>query len=116
MARRSKLRTGIFAALCVGSLLAFGVPRADARPIITKEGVLPAGTELYDGELDQPAELFSSELAGGKRSYLFNLGDMLFSSPGIFGGVARKAGMSCNTCHQQGAGNAKLFVPGLSSR
>ena len=24
--------------------------------------------------------------------------------------------MSCNTCHQQGASNPKLFVPGLSSR
>ncbi len=24
--------------------------------------------------------------------------------------------MSCNTCHQQGAGNAKLYVPGLSTR
>jgi len=110
------LRTDVFAALCVVSLLTLGVLQAGARPITTKEGVLPAGTELYDGQLDQPTELFSSELAGGKRSYLFNLGDMLFSSPGIFGGVARKAGMSCNTCHQQGAGNAKLFVPGLSSR
>ncbi|HVT54731.1 MAG TPA: cytochrome c peroxidase, partial [Xanthobacteraceae bacterium] len=49
-------------------------------------------------------------------SYLLNLGDMLFSSPTILGGVARQAGISCGTCHQQGGGNAKLFMPGMSSR
>jgi cytochrome c peroxidase len=41
---------------------------------------------------------------------------MLFSSPAIFGGVARQAGISCQTCHQQGSNNAKLFIPGLSAR
>ena len=58
----------------------------------------------------------TSELAGGKRSYLLNLGDLLFSSSAIFGGVARQAGISCETCHQQGHNNPRLFVPGLSSR
>jgi cytochrome c peroxidase len=106
--------TAIFVAACVTSLLALGVETAASRPITTKEGVLPPGTELYEDQLDQPTELFSTEMAGGKRTYLFNLGDMLFSSSSLFGGVARKANMSCNTCHQQGAGNPKLFVPGLS--
>jgi cytochrome c peroxidase len=87
-----------------------------AEPITTKEGVLPPGTELNEGQLDQPTELFASELAGGKRSYLLNLGDLLFSSSAILGGPARQAGMSCATCHQNGSGNAKLFVPGLSIR
>jgi len=40
----------------------------------------------------------------------------LFSSPDILGGVARQAGMSCETCHQQGHNNPKLFIPGLSKR
>jgi len=95
---------------------AAGLATAPARPIITTEGVLPAGTDLNEDLLDQPTELFTFERAGGKRSYLFNLGDMLFSSPTVFGGVARKAGISCNTCHQQGSGNARLYVPGLSTR
>jgi len=103
-------------AACVAGLLMVGLAAASARPITTAEGVLPPGTELYEEQLDQPTELFSFEAAGGKRSYLFNLGDMLFSSPAIFGGVARKAGISCNTCHQQGSGNARLYVPGLSIR
>jgi cytochrome c peroxidase len=103
-------------AATAAALAVLGLSAAQATPITTKEGVLPAGTELNEGALDQPTELFSSELAGGKRSYLFNLGDMLFSAPAIFGGVARTAGISCNTCHQQGAGNPKLYVPGLSIR
>jgi cytochrome c peroxidase len=103
------------AAGCVVTL-AIGVTAAVARPIVGKEGVLPPGTELNEDMLDQPTELFYSELAGGKRSYLLNLGDMLFSSPAILGGVARQAGMSCESCHQQGTNNAKLFVPGMSVR
>ena len=89
---------------------------AAAAPISTKEGVLPPGTDLGETVGAQPTELFATELAGGKRSYQQKLGDMLFSSPAIFGGVAKQAGISCNTCHQQGAGNPALFIPGLSSR
>lgn len=103
----------VVAAGCIAAALTVAVA---ARPITTKEGVLPQGTELNEESLDQPTELFSSELAGGKRSYLLNLGDLLFSSPLILGGVARQAGMSCETCHQQGHNNPRLFVPGLSSR
>ena len=104
----------LVAAVGVATMLLAGA--ALATPITTKEGVLPPGTDLGDGAAAQPTELFSTELAGGKRSYMQKLGDMLFSSPAIFGGVARQAGISCATCHQQGAGNAALYVPGLSSR
>ncbi len=89
---------------------------ATAAPITTREGVLPPGTDLGESVGAQPTELFATERAGGQRSYQQILGDMLFSSPAIFGGVAKQAGISCNTCHQQGAGNAALFVPGLSKR
>jgi len=105
----------VLTAACVAAL-ALGIGAAVSAPIATKEGVLPPGTELDTEALDQPNELFYSELAGGKRSYLLKMGDLLFSSPNIFGGVARQAGMSCETCHQQGSNNAKLFIPGLSSR
>ena len=113
-----RLRTPICkaAAAAAAFLAVFAAVSLSAEPIATKEGVLPAGTELNEDQLDQPTELFWSELAGGKRSYLLNLGDMLFSSPTILGGAARQAGISCGTCHQQGGGNAKLFVPGMSTR
>ena len=112
---RALLRPSL-AAASLAAMLALGVGFAQSRPITTKEGVLPPGTELNEDLLDQPTELFYSELAGGKRSYLLNLGDMLFSSPDILGGVARQAAISCATCHQQGSTNAKLYIPGLSSR
>lgn len=96
--------------------LACLIAPATASPIVSKDAALPVGSELHEELLNQPTEMFSAEMAGGKRSYLFNLGDMLFSSAAIFGGKARDAGMSCNSCHQQGASNPNLFVPGLSKR
>jgi cytochrome c peroxidase len=103
----------VFAAFATATL---AVMPMQARPITHDEGVLPAGTELNDDQLDRPTELFYSERNGGKRSHESVLGDMLFATPGIFGGMARKADLSCATCHQQGHNNPKLFIPGLSSR
>lgn len=119
MPARLSLRAALFAILVTASAAAvvvFGVNPLGSRPITTREGALPAGTDLNDDLFDQPTEHFDFEAKGGKRSYLFNLGDMAFSSPGIFGGLARQAGVSCDTCHQNGAGNPKLYVPGLSLR
>jgi len=108
-----RTRLGLTAA-GLAALLAAGA--AFATPVVSTDAVLPVGSELNGELLDQPTELFMFEQAGGKRSYLFNLGDMLFSSSAIFGGKARDAGMSCNSCHQQGAANPALYVPGLSGR
>src|SRR5690349_21757807 len=101
------LRSTVLAAAMAGAL----AWTAQARPLTTKEGVLPAGTELNDDALDRPNELFYSEQNGGERSYLSKLGDMLFATPAIFGGMARQAGLICASCHQQGHNNPRLFVP-----
>jgi cytochrome c peroxidase len=98
------------------ALFAFAdAQRAAAFPVTADTGLLPAGTELNDEAVEQPTEIFHSDAVGGKHSYLVNLGDMAFSSPYIFGGLARQASISCNTCHQSGAGNPKLYFPGLST-
>ncbi len=76
---------------------------------------MPARTELNEDALDRPTEFFHSEVSQGHKSYLVNLGDLAFSSPGLFGGSARRAGLSCASCHVNGASNAKLFVPGMST-
>ncbi len=89
---------------------------AQSFPVNGYQTVLPEGTELDEDAINQPRELFHSEAMGGRRSYLINLGDMAFSSPYILGGPARKAGLNCSTCHVNGASNAKLYVPGMSSR
>ena len=104
------------AVVAAGLVVAASMAPAHATPVVSKDATLPVGSELNEELLNQPTELFGFERAGGKRSYLFNLGDMLFSSSSIFGGKAADAGMSCNSCHQQGASNPKLFVPGLSAK
>ena len=89
---------------------------ARAFPVSGDQAVLPAGTELNEEALEQPREIFNSEIHGGARSYLSKLGDLAFNSPSILGGIAARAGLSCGTCHVSGAGNPRLFVPGLSTR
>jgi len=93
-----------------------GTPGPDAFPVHGKQTVLPVGSELNEDALAQPREIFQSEASGGAKSYLVNLGDLAFSSPQILGGLARQAGISCSTCHVNGASNPKLYVPGLSTR
>jgi hypothetical protein len=78
--------------------------------------LLPAGTELGEEAFEQPREVFRSESGGGRKSYLINLGDIAFSSPSILGGPARRAGISCNTCHINGTTNPRLYIPGLSTQ
>jgi cytochrome c peroxidase len=89
---------------------------AGAFPLSGDQTVLPPGTELNEDSLDKPREVFKSQAQGGVKSYLVNLGDLAFNSPTILGDPARRAGMSCGTCHVNGAGNGKLFVPGMSTR
>ena len=78
--------------------------------------LLPLGTDLGDGAFDRPREVFRSESAGGHKSYMVVLGDVAFSSPKLLGGVARQSGISCGTCHVNGASNSLFYIPGLSSR
>jgi hypothetical protein len=102
-------------------LLAFlllGLPPRTARafPLSGDQTVLPPGTELNEDALQRPNEFFHSELIGGRKSYIVNLGDIAFNSNIILGGPARRAGMSCGTCHVNGAGNPKLYIPDMSGR
>ena len=99
-----------------GLLLIALHPVAHSFPVNGYQTVLPEGTELNEDAIEQPRELFHSEAIDGRKSYLIDLGDMAFSSPYIFGGPARKAGLSCASCHVNGAANAKFYIPGMSSR
>src|SRR6201991_837297 len=90
--------------------------RAGAFPVDGDQTALPPKTELNEDALERPREIFRSEVSGGFKSYLVNLGNLAFSSPSILGGVARQAGISCGTCHVNGAGNPKLFMPKMSTR
>jgi Di-haem cytochrome c peroxidase len=102
-------------AVALGFLLASFHGRVAAFPVDGDQTTLPPKSELNEDALDKPREVFRSEVAGGK-SYMVSLGDLAFNSPGILGGVARQAGVSCGSCHVDGAGNAKFFMPKMSTR
>jgi Di-haem cytochrome c peroxidase len=99
-----------------GLLLTLPLHDGSAFPLSGDQTVLPPGTELNEEAIAKPREVFRSEALGGAKSYMVNLGDLAFNSNIILGGPARRAGLSCGTCHVNGAGNGKLYIPGMSSR
>ena len=105
-----------FWAVAIYLLAALPVGGAQAFPLSGDQTVLPPGTELNEDALYRPTEVFHSEARGGFKSYMVDLGDLAFNSPNVLGGAARRAGMSCGTCHINGAGNPKLYIPGMSTR
>src|SRR5260370_41404185 len=102
--------------LALGLPLTLPLAYSHAFPLSGDETALPPGTELNEDALARPREVFRSEVIGGRKSYLVNLGDVAFNSPSILGGAARQAAMSCGTCHVNGASNPSLFIPGMSTR
>jgi cytochrome c peroxidase len=108
-------RSWIFAAAFGFLMIGFYGP-ARAFPVDGDQTTLPVKTELDEDALDKPREVFRSEVGPGGKSYMVDLGDLAFGSPAILGGVARQAGVSCSTCHVNGAGNANFFIPKMSTR
>src|SRR5580658_685464 len=90
--------------------------RAHAFPVDDARTGLPPGSELNEDALENPREVFHSESLHGRKSYLSKLGNLAFNSPLTLGAAARQAGISCGTCHVNGASNPQFFIPGLSSR
>ena len=78
--------------------------------------VIPPNSVLGEGIVERPREILRDEADGGRQSDLVALGNLAFASSRIFGGPARKAGISCATCHSQGDVNRVFFIPGLSDR
>jgi cytochrome c peroxidase len=119
MITRLRIRRALWRAVvtaAIGLPPALPLQRAASFPVNGYETVLPSGTELNEDALVTPREQFHSEATRGSKSYLVNLGDLAFSAPAILGGLARQAGISCSTCHVNGASNPKLYVPHMSTR
>jgi hypothetical protein len=101
----------VLVALLLGALL----PLFSAVSFAALPSGLPIGSDLDENAATNPREVFHSETLRGHRSYATNLGNLAFNSPYILGDAARKARISCGTCHVNGATNAKFFIPGLST-
>lgn len=105
-------RAGLACTLVLACLPSLGICALPG----SSSSLLPLGTDFGDEAFDRPREVFRSETAGGHKSYMVVLGDVAFSSPKLLGGVARQSGISCGTCHVNGAANALFYIPGLSTR
>jgi cytochrome c peroxidase len=101
----------VAAALAVAGSAAIG-----AFGQVARQSVLPPGTVLDPPRTTQPRQMLRSEVAGGRQSFLVELGNTAFSAPSILGSAAQAAGLSCNTCHINGDANPRFFIPGMSSR
>ena len=77
---------------------------------------LPEGASIDPSAERFPAQILRSEVAGGRQSFIVALGNTAFSSPLLFGPVAREAGLSCNSCHVNGHINPDFHIPGHSAR
>jgi cytochrome c peroxidase len=99
------------ALICLG-----GGGSAHASPVTDGRSGLPIGSELDEDAPNNPREIFHSEATRGHKSYMSNLGNLAFNSPYTLGEAARKAHISCASCHVNGASNPRLFIPGLSTR
>jgi hypothetical protein len=115
--RAAQHRVGAVLFVMVALLLGVG-PWSTARPspVGDNHTGLPIGSELDDDAITNPREVFHSEAARGRKSYMSNLGNLAFNTPYTLGEAAQKAHISCGSCHVNGASNPKLFIPGLSTR
>ena len=76
---------------------------------------LPPGSDI-NKQRPRPRQILGMAERGVNEAetFLIALGDMAFDSAEIFGEPALSLGVSCNTCHNKGVTNPKLFIPGLS--
>jgi cytochrome c peroxidase len=108
-------RLALLLALLLAAPAAAQIADDPARPLGAAQW-LQQNTRRGDGLFDRPAQRLAAEAAGGQPSWWARLGELAFRSPQILGGLARRSGLSCDTCHSSGHVNAGFFVPQLSDR
>ena len=107
---------GAWLVLVAAAIMCLGTGAAHSSAVGAARTGLPVGTELDEDAPNNPREIFHSEATRGHKSYMSNLGNLAFNSQYALGGAARKAHISCASCHVNGASNPRLFIPGLSTR
>lgn len=63
----------------------------------------------------EPAECLQPS-SDKKNARSVAIGRAAFRTPLLLGGQAARAGLSCNSCHRNGRGNADFMFPGLSGK
>ena len=105
-------------AACGSSKTPAVAPRAEPErttplPSITPPTIMPA---RYLRTLEYDPAGYSAENARRNPTSDLLLGDLLFHSPRTLGPRARELGISCNSCHPNGAAHVEFELAGLSDR
>ena len=106
---KNMMRTKAYgSALIIVLMFSFGLCHVSA------ETMLPAQSTFGDIEPSVAMRDFRSVRLTGSRSQDSLLGELIFESPRLLGGMARNTGISCDTCHIRGDRNPDFFIPGGS--
>ena len=95
---------------------ALWLPASPAASQLADGRWLPPGSDLGAALSREPREVLRVVEAGGRAPFAVRLGRLAFRSPLVLGGKAGRLGLSCNTCHPNGAANRLFFVAGVSDR
>jgi hypothetical protein len=104
------LRIGHWSIVLV--LVGVALGAAQSATVLREQNWLSPGPDLLVSLTTMPMEC----LAPGKMSAKIEIGRVAFRDPLLLGGQAARAGLSCNSCHQNGRGNPNFYFPGLSGR
>lgn len=87
------------------------VSAASAPPHLLREQAwTPVNEALARNMTQAPGECLAA------RTPQIEAGRALFRSPGLLGGPAARAGLSCHACHSNGRVNAQFLLPELTDR
>ena len=113
---RARLTALVVGALGVALLVAAGffmlASAAPGRPtlIVREQAWTAPGESLARDLTHAPGECLA------RRSADVEVGRALFRSPGLLGGPAARAGLSCQACHTNGRVNTRFFLAELTDR
>ena len=110
---RSRPRSGVLTGRLLIAIAAalFLVAAAAAPPLKAMRWLAPGVRPLVLAS--RPAECLATP-ADPDDAYRVELGRAAFRTPLLLGGQAARAGIACETCHQNGRSNPNFDFPGLS--
>jgi hypothetical protein len=109
---RSRPRPGVLAGrLALAAAAALLVAAGTGPPLKGMRWLAPGVKPAVLGA--RPAECLTLP-ADPEEAYRVELGRAAFRAPLVLGGQAARAGIACETCHQNGRANVNFDFPGLS--
>lgn len=91
-------------------LAAISLAAAAHAPALVEMRWLAPGADRVVALTTRPPEC----LPAGDQPLPVEIGRAAFRSPLLLGGVPARAGLSCDSCHQNGRGNPAFLFPGIS--